>query len=80
MASEKDAAGKSIDSWTTADLQLQWTSDQPGLLSGLSVALNVQNLADTAPPFYDSPQGVGFDAANADPLGRYVSVQLTKRW
>ncbi|WP_336605050.1 hypothetical protein [Phenylobacterium aquaticum] len=49
-------------------------------MSGLSVALNVQNLADTAPPFYDSPQGVGFDAANADPLGRYVSVQLTKRW
>lgn len=80
LASEKDAAGKSIDSWTTADLQLQWTSDQPGLLSGLSLALNVQNLADTAPPFYDSPQGVGFDAANADPLGRYVSIQLTKRW
>lgn len=80
QSQEKDLAGKTIDSWTTTDLQLGWTSDREGPLGGLTLALSVQNLFDTPPPFYDSPAGIGFDAANADPLGRFVSLQLTKRW
>lgn len=75
----KSEVGKRIDAWTTADLQLRWTPDTPPL-EGLALAVSVQNLLDTEPPFYNSPQGVGYDAANADPLGRYASVQLTKRW
>jgi iron complex outermembrane receptor protein len=42
--------------------------------------LSVQNLLASDPPFYDTPQGVGYDTANADPLGRFVSLQLNKRW
>jgi iron complex outermembrane recepter protein len=73
--------GRKIDAWTTTDLQLRWTPQAPdGPLSGLGLALNVQNLLDIAPPFYDGPTGIGYDPANADPLGRYVSLQLTKRW
>ena len=73
--------GQKISSWTTGDLQLRWqpTAGQ-GLASGLVVALSVQNLLDSSPPFYDAPQGVGYDPANADPLGRFVSLQLTTRW
>jgi iron complex outermembrane receptor protein len=75
------ATGRSVGSWTTADLQLRWRPRQGGPLDrGLEVALSVRNLFDTDPPFYDSPQGIGYDPANADPLGRVVSLQLAKRW
>ena len=47
---------------------------------GLSLSLNVLNLSNAAPPFYDSPNGVGFDGANTNALGRQVSLQLVKRW
>jgi outer membrane receptor protein involved in Fe transport len=44
------------------------------------VGLSVQNLFDAAPPFYDSPRGFGYDAANADPYGRVIALQAAKRW
>ncbi len=73
--------GRNISSWTTSDLQLRWRpASARGLARGLDLALSVRNLFDADPPFYDAPQGIGFDPANADPLGRLVSVQLTKRW
>nr|WP_246371140.1 TonB-dependent receptor [Phenylobacterium haematophilum] len=60
---------------------MRWTPQTSvEALDGLSVALNVQNLFDSDPPFYDGPTGIGYDPANADPLGRFVSLQLTKRW
>ena len=74
-------AGLRLPAQTTADLQVQYVSPaKDGPLSGLSLALTVQNLFDTDPPFYDSPQAVGFDAANYDVMGRVVALQLTKAW
>lgn len=75
----KSSLGQHIDAWTTADLQLRWAPSQ-GALEGLTLTASVQNLFDADPPFYDSPQGVGYDAANADPVGRFTAIQLTKRW
>ncbi|WP_421934285.1 TonB-dependent receptor [Phenylobacterium sp.] len=74
-----DSVGHRVGSWTTADLQLRWRPTA-GPARGLLLALSVQNLFDRAPPFYDAPQGVGYDPANADPIGRFASLQLTKRW
>lgn len=71
--------GKRIDSWTTIDAQASWSPDH-GPLEGLVVTLSVQNLFDADPPFYDAPSGVGYDATNAEPLGRFTAIQLTKRW
>jgi iron complex outermembrane receptor protein len=67
------------DAWTTLDAQFRWTPDRLNL-KGVSLALSVQNLLDADPPFYNAPTGVGYDATNADPIGRYASIQLTKRW
>ena len=76
-----DLLGKRVASWSTFDLQLRYESQAThGPLQGMKVALNVQNLFDRDPPFTDSPLGVGYDAANADALGRFISLQLTKRW
>lgn len=74
-------AGPRIPAQTTADLQFQVAPKvQAGLFKGLVVALTVQNLFDSDPPFYDAPVGVGYDPANYEPTGRVVAVQLTKSW
>ena len=70
-----------IDAWKTVDLQATWSAPaQAGALKGLTLALSVQNLLDQDPPFYDNPTGIGYDPANADPVGRFVAATLTKRW
>jgi iron complex outermembrane recepter protein len=74
-----DVTGRPIGSWTTADVQFRYAPTR-GVLGGTSLTLNVQNILDTDPPFYDSPEGVAFDAANTSVLGRFVSVQLTRSW
>lgn len=73
--------GEKIEAATTVDLQLRWEPTAPtGPLAGLTLSLTAQNLFDQDPPFYDSSLGVGYDPANGDPMGRMVSMQLTKRW
>lgn len=72
---------RSIRSWTTFDLQLRWGIERNGsLLSDTKIALNVHNLLNQSAPFFDNPIGIGFDQANADLLGRLVSLQLIKSW
>ncbi|MDV3455856.1 TonB-dependent receptor [Sphingomonas sp. HF-S4] len=68
-----------VGSWTTIDTQLRI---QPKMLErvGLSLALSAQNLLDADPPFVDQLTGFGYGAANADPIGRFVSLQVIKRW
>lgn len=76
----RDLQGDAIKSWTTVDAQLRWSPSALPALQGVDLALSVHNLFDEDPPFYDNPQGFGFDPANANVLGRVVSLQLTKRW
>ncbi|WP_395443828.1 TonB-dependent receptor domain-containing protein [Caulobacter sp. UC70_42] len=65
----------------TADLQVRWSPNaRTGPWRGSAVTLTVQNVFDKDPPFYDAPQIVGFDAANYDPNGRVIALQLTKAW
>jgi len=75
----RDLVGKRIGSWTTADLTVRFAPED-GLLAGTGLTLTMQNLFDRDPPFYDAPEGVGYDAANANVLGRFVSLQLTRAW
>lgn len=77
----RTSAGVRIDSWTTLDAQVRWTAPSTrGPAAGVVIALSAQNLLGQQPPFYDAVQGVGYDSANADVLGRVVALQLTKRW
>jgi outer membrane receptor protein involved in Fe transport len=71
--------GRRIHPWTTVDLQGRWQGKLMAV-EGLAVTLNVQNLFDADPPFYDNPLVLGYDPTNADPLGRMVTLQLTKAW
>lgn len=72
---------RDVDSQTTWDLRLARTwrqHDTDG--SGLQLSLNVINALDEDPPFVNNPTGYAFDASNASPLGRVVSLELRQRW
>lgn len=77
--SYRDFDGDRIGSWVTADAQIAFAPEH-GTLAGTTIALNVQNAFDRDPPFWDGLEGIAYDAANANVLGRFVSVQLTKAW
>ncbi|WP_380879407.1 TonB-dependent receptor [Sphingomonas sp. DBB INV C78] len=76
----RDLAGNRIHAWPTVDFQIAYEAPDTSRLKGLSLAFTIQNFFDRDPPFYDSPGGVGYDAANADAVGRFIALQLTKRW
>jgi iron complex outermembrane receptor protein len=71
---------RSVAAWATLDAQLRYTFTEARWLKGMTIALSVTNLLNTAPPFVNNSIGIGYDPANADPVGRLVSLQLIKRW
>lgn len=77
-----------VDSWTTVDLAMTYSLDggKGELTSGTRLSLSVQNLFNADPPFLAMGQGsnivlpVGFDPANANPLGTLIVFGLSKTW
>lgn len=67
---------REIDAYTTVDLHLGYDFD--AVSEGLSVALDVQNLADNDPPFVNI--NGGYDPQAASPIGRLVALSLRKSW
>jgi outer membrane receptor protein involved in Fe transport len=75
-----------ISAWTTCDLAVSYglnSKEGAGIWAGLSATLAARNVFDSEPPRV-LPRGFGqqysFDPANADPLGRFLSLQVTKKW
>ncbi|MGB6308791.1 MAG: TonB-dependent receptor [Steroidobacteraceae bacterium] len=72
---------QSVGSWTTVDASLQFAPALPGLLSRLHFSLSVLNAFDRDPPYLvTSIPGLNYDASNTSPLGRFVSLQISKEW
>lgn len=74
-----------VDSYTTIDARVAYDFSarfNRGFLSGLSIALSAQNVADEEPPRVTliATTDSGFDATNADPLGRFISLEISKTW
>ena len=79
-----------IDSWTTFDLYFGYkfgAVDGLTTLRNVRLALSVLNVLDARPPFVNLPSNdtlggnpIPYDAANASPLGRVISLQISKRW
>ncbi len=72
-----------VDSYATLDLGVHYRSAvraAPGWLDNMRFSLNLRNALDEDPPFVDDPSGFNFDAANASPLGRFISLRMTKGW
>jgi len=80
---ETDMVGaREIGTWTTVDGTVKYLfNSEHGPLADAALLLSATNLLNRAPPFVPNPQfGINFDGANANALGRFVSVQLSKRW
>lgn len=72
---------REVDAQTTWDLRLARTwRPQDSDAAGVQLSLNVVNALDEDPPFVNNPTGYAFDASNASPLGRVVSLELRQRW
>ncbi|MFV0643947.1 MAG: TonB-dependent receptor plug domain-containing protein [Sphingomonadaceae bacterium] len=76
-----------VKAFTTFDLRMAYDMGETGIsgMEGLRVGLDIQNLFDKGPPFVDlapigNGGGGGYDAQNASPLGRIVSLSLSKEF
>ena len=70
-----------IHSWTTGDVLVAFDTSKltaAGPLRNLKVALSIDNLFGAKPPLASHGFGFGYDAANANPLGRYAGLRVTK--
>ena len=71
----------SIDQWTTIDLTLAFDTEDrlsSDVLNGIRGSVSIQNLFDEEPPFVETSDGLNFDPANANALGRVVRLSLSK--
>jgi iron complex outermembrane receptor protein len=72
-----------VASWTTTDAVASYEfGSSGGSPNGLTVALSVINLTNRAPPYVSNPSGypITYDGANANALGRFISLRLQKHW
>ena len=74
-----------VGSWTTVDASLRYSPTLPGVFSGLRFSLAAVNVFDRNPPRVLTPDTVvgvnlDYDSANASPLGRFVSLAVSKKW
>jgi iron complex outermembrane receptor protein len=72
-----------VSSWTTADAVASYAfGSSGGPFNGTTVALSVINLTNRAPPYASASNvyGITYDGANANALGRFISLRLQKHW
>lgn len=73
-----------ISSWTTFDLSVRYdgsATHSGGIFDGLVAAVSAQNLFDRPPPYFANPVwGITYDTVNASPLGRFVSLRISKKF
>jgi iron complex outermembrane receptor protein len=69
--------GDPVKANVTFDLNLAYEFND-GILGNDQVSLNIRNLFDKTPPFYNSANG--YDANVANPLGRIVTIGLTSKF
>jgi iron complex outermembrane receptor protein len=70
--------GDYVRSWTTFDLHAAWDFSHEGLLGDSQVYVDVNNVFNQAPPFFNNSNG--YDSFGSNPLGRVVSVGIRARW
>jgi outer membrane receptor protein involved in Fe transport len=70
-------------SFTTFDTSFRYLTDPgDGFISGLEFALSIQNLLNRKPPPYRPPASSTppYDSLNYSPIGRLMSLSVSKHW
>lgn len=73
-----DGGGDKVDASTLIDLNLAWNFGQGGRLGDSRLFLDVTNLFDREPSFYNSTNG--YDGYGGSPIGRVVTVGVRSRF
>ena len=79
---DNDAA-VDIDSWLTLDAAISYElgEGRGDMFDGVRFGLNVRNLFDEEPPFFEQPSdGLNFDSVNADPFERVLTFTVAKQF
>jgi len=63
--------------FTTLNLRASYSLPEGGALGGVRLSVNVENLFDQQPPFQANATGT---VSAANPIGRAVTVGISKRW
>ncbi|RZZ81609.1 TonB-dependent receptor [Pseudoxanthomonas winnipegensis] len=77
------ASRRKTASFTTFDATVRYVPlGGSGPISGIEIALALQNLLDRAPPSYRalSPDRPPYDSTNYSAIGRFVSLSVSRRW
>ena len=70
--------GQDVDAFTTIDTHIAYDFDGGGWMDGTQVFLDANNLLDEEPPFVNV--NGGFSSADANPIGRVVTIGFRKRF
>lgn len=73
------AGNTTVPDYTTVDASVSYRFSGPGVMKDLRVTVAGQNLLDRDPPVVLNGT-LSWDSQAASPLGRYLSVELSKRW
>jgi iron complex outermembrane recepter protein len=72
---------EAVSSWTTMDASVRYAPALKGLFGGTHFSLAVINILNKDPPYVSTEvQGLNYDPSNASPLGRFVTLQVSKDW
>jgi outer membrane receptor protein involved in Fe transport len=84
LSDTRDATVLRVHPQASIDLSALYSVGAGSVIGGLDIALTVSNILNSRPP-YASPSGgesyyVSYDSTNYSPVGRFVSLSLSKRW
>ena len=72
------SGGDRVPAGNTFDIHGAYDFPGDGVVKGLQVYVDIQNMFDKAPPFYNSANG--YDSFSGNPIGRVTSVGLRKKF
>ncbi len=70
--------GQGVKAFTTIDLHAAYNFGDTGMLSNTEISLTALNVLNKEPPFFNA--AIGYDLFNANPIGRLVTLGLSKKW
>jgi iron complex outermembrane receptor protein len=70
--------GQGVKAFTTIDLHAAYNFGDTGVLSNTEISLTALNVLNKEPPFFNA--AIGYDLFNANPIGRLVTLGLSKKW
>ena len=77
-----NGGGDKVEATNTFDLNLAYRFDLGGTIEELGLALNIRNITDEDPPFFNGNLGGfmggawGYDNYNANPVGRLITLGI----